>query len=444
MTALKHGWNDFLSDYGMIFVLLGIAACFSAMTWSEQHPDGAQAAEQIAARFRADASGKRTAVIVIRDNPKEEAFAEPLREALAARGVEVAAVIKDTPRQARLAIADLARAGTQIDYFLCNRATSAWGIYDRLREEFPSLRDTQVLRPETYYWPSFLKVNNLVNVANQIAIIAIMAIGMTMVIIAGGIDLSVGSLLALSSVATACLIRDYAGQEDATPLGLVMCSLLGILVAGVVGFYSGLIITQFRVPAFIVTLAMMLIASGLAREWSEDQSIDQIPESYLWLSRGAELGVPNSVVLMVILYLVAHVVMTRTVLGRYVYAVGGNAEAARLSGVPVQRVVWAVYTLSGLLAGLGGVLTASQFKSGSANYGLQYELYVIAAVVVGGTSLSGGKGKIFGTLIGAFVIAVIQNGMNLMGVRSSRQLIMLGVIIVAAVLLDRLRLARRE
>jgi ribose transport system permease protein len=151
------------------------------------------------------------------------------------------------------------------------------------------------------------------------------------------------------------------------------------------------------------------------------------------------LSIPNAVLLMLVLYTVAHVLMTRMALGRYIYAVGGNREAARLSGVPVRRVLLFVYTLCGCLAGLGGVITASQLKGGSPNYGHMYELYVIAAVVVGGTSLAGGEGKILGTLIGAFIIAVIRNGMNLTGVESYTQNVILGLVILGAVLLDRLK-----
>jgi ribose transport system permease protein len=196
----------------------------------------------------------------------------------------------------------------------------------------------------------------------------------------------------------------------------------------------------FAIPPFIVTLAMMLVGSGLAYLLAKGQSIYQVPESFIWLGRGTLSGtVPNSVVLMGFLYLVAHIVMSRMTLGRYLYAVGGNREAARLSGVPVAAVLLFAYTLSGALAGVGGIVTASQLKSGSPNYGTMYELYVIAAVVVGGTSLSGGEGKIFGTLIGAFIIAVIQNGMNLTGVESYTQKVVLGLVILGAVLLDMLK-----
>jgi ribose transport system permease protein len=199
-------------------------------------------------------------------------------------------------------------------------------------------------------------------------------------------------------------------------------------------------ITRFAIPPFIVTLAMMLVGSGLAYILAKGQSIYQIPDSFVWLGRGADLfSLPNAVVLMLVLYALAHVLMSRMKLGRYLYAVGGNGEAARLSGVPVKRVLMWAYIASALLAGLGGVIMASQLKSGSATYGNMYELYVIAAVVVGGTSLSGGEGRMLGTLTGAFTIAVIQNGMNLTNVESYTQKVVLGLVILGAVLLDRIR-----
>ncbi|HSG69588.1 MAG TPA: ABC transporter permease, partial [Planctomycetaceae bacterium] len=181
-------------------------------------------------------------------------------------------------------------------------------------------------------------------------------------------------------------------------------------------------------------------ARGTASLLTGGESVSKIPDSFTWLGVQASLfGLPNSVVLMLVLYVIAHIVMSRTVLGRYLYAVGGNPEAARLSGVPVKRVILFAYLMSGLLAGLGGVMMASQLKSGSPTYGGMYELYVIAAVVVGGTSLAGGEGKIFGTLIGAFIIAVIQNGMNLLKIESFTQDVVLGGVILAAVLLDTLK-----
>jgi ribose transport system permease protein len=293
--------------------------------------------------------------------------------------------------------------------------------------------------PPPYRWPNFLKPDNLLNIANQIAVIAIIAIGMTLVIIAGGIDLSVGSLIALAAVVAALLIRDLGGAEQATPLAQVLGSAGAVVLCGAVGFATGIAVTAFGIPSFIVTLAMMLVASGAAFILAQGQSIYQLPESFVWLGRGATLGLPNGVWLMAGLYTVAHIFMARTVWGRHIYAVGGNPEASRLSGVPVRTVRVLTYTVSGLLAGLGGVVMASQLSSGAPTYGQMYELYVIAAVVVGGTSLAGGHGKVLGTLIGAFIIAVIQNGMNLTGVESYTQKVVLGLVILAAVLLDLLK-----
>ncbi len=221
---------------------------------------------------------------------------------------------------------------------------------------------------------------------------------------------------------------------------MVCCCLAAAALCGLCGLFSGAMVTFFQVPAFIVTLAMMLVARGLASEVSRGASIYQVPASFLWLGGGADLlGIPNGVLLMIVLYVAADVVMTRMTMGRYIYALGGNAEAARLSGVPVRRVLLLVYTLSGILAGVGGIVMASRLRSGAPTYGLMYELYAIAAVVVGGASLSGGEGKMFGTLIGAFIIAVIKNGMNLTGVTPFRQDVVFGGVILGAVLLDRLK-----
>ncbi|MEE3221023.1 MAG: ABC transporter permease, partial [Planctomycetota bacterium] len=193
------------------------------------------------------------------------------------------------------------------------------------------------------------------------------------------------------------------------------------------------------IAPFVVTLAVMSISRGFAMIISNNQAIDAVPQTFSWLSMGKLLGVPNSVVIMILLYILAHVLMSQTVLGRYIYAVGGNREAARLSGVPVKRVLLFVYTLCGALAGLGGALEAAKLASGSPLYGNMYELYVIAAVVVGGTSLAGGEGKILNSLIGALIIAVIQTGMNQMYIESNWQLVVMGSLILAAVLVDMLK-----
>ena len=433
----RPSWRN---DYGMALVLLAICGFFSVMTWSEQHPTSASAARQLARAIASRKTPNPGVLIVVRDNEEDAAFAEELELGLRSLGVPIVATVKGQPADVRRAVEKALRGKRKISAFAANQVTAAWSVYDPLRERFPELADVKVLKPEPYHWPDFLKTENLLNVANQIAVIALIAVGMTAVIVTGGIDLSVGSLIALSAVITARVIRDRCGGEAAGPLGMMVASGVGVLACAGAGAFSGFMITAFRIPSFIATLGVMLVASGVAYTIADGQSINQVPESFVRLGRGADLlHVPNAVVLMFTLYGFAHVMMSRTVFGRHIYAVGGNAEAARLSGVPVRRVVVAVHTLCGALAGLGGVVMASQLKSGAPTYGQMYELYVIAAVVVGGTSLSGGRGHVFGTLIGAFIIAVIQNGMNLMGVESYTQKIVLGTVILGAVLADRLK-----
>jgi ribose transport system permease protein len=261
---------------------------------------------------------------------------------------------------------------------------------------------------------------------------------MTMVIITAGIDLSVGSLIAFSAVISTLLMKKLGGLE--APGWTVFVGFLsGILCCGVIGALGGLMVARFRVAPFITTLGIMMVARGLAFRITGGFSIYQVPDALPWLGQGRSLGVPNTVILLIVLYLAAHIFMSHTRLGRYIYAVGGNREAARLSGVPVNSVLVFVYIISSLAAGLGGCIQASQLNTGTPKMGMMYELYVIAAVVVGGTSLSGGTGKILGTLIGAFVISVIQNGMNLLGIESYTQQVVLGSVIVGAVLLDKVR-----
>ena len=428
-----------LSEYGMVLVLVALCAFFGVVTLAEQHPTGLQAADDLAAAIQGAAVSKNV-LIVVGPGVEDAAFARELARRCKTIDIGVIDTVRGQPADARRALVRLGERGETVTVIACNQVTSAWGVYDTMKARYPSLSGAKVMKPEGYLWPNFLKADNLLNVANQIAVIAIIAVGMTLVIITGGIDLSVGSLIALSAVVTSRLIRDAAGGESAGMAGMVLGCAGGIAVCGASGAFSGAMVTLFRVPPFIVTLGMMLVASGLAYILSDGQSINQVPDAFVRLGRGADLlRVPNAVFLMLFIYGLAHVVMTRMVFGRYVYAVGGNAEAARLSGVPTRRVLLLVYTVCAALAGLGGVVMASQLKSGAPTYGQMYELYVIAAVVVGGTSLSGGRGNVLGTLIGAFIIAVIQNGMNLTGLESYTQKIVLGLVILMAVLLDRLR-----
>jgi ribose transport system permease protein len=437
---MKQALSRLLSDYGMILVLLLLCAYFSAVTYREQSPTGAAAGRQLAAMVKTEFASSPRVLIVVRDLPDDIALAEQTRRDLEAAGGQVLAVVHGEPKEARAAIQKLATASGTLDVVAATQTTGAWLVFSNLSADFPSLGTPKVMTPRSYHWPSFLKSDNLLNIANQIAVIAIVAIGMTIVIITGGIDLSAGSLIALSAVLAAKFIRDTAGGPLASPLGMTTACLAAIALCGLFGAFSAAMITRFDVPPFIVTLAMMLVCSGLAYITSNGQSIYEIPDSFVWLGRGADLfGLPNAVVLMLVLYGLAHVLMSRMRLGRYLYAVGGNREAARLSGLPVERVLMFAYIASSLLAALGGVIMASQLKSGSPTYGNMYELYVIAAAVVGGAALSGGKGKMFGTLTGAFTIAVIQNGMNLTNIESYTQKVVLGLVILGAVLIDKLR-----
>ncbi|MEX1048513.1 MAG: hypothetical protein WED15_03230 [Akkermansiaceae bacterium] len=435
--------SRFITHYGMILVLLLLCLFFSVMTYSDQSPTGETAAKQVVSTIQQQFGKTPRVLIVTSGQSGDTAFATAIERELAASGAQVLATVQGEPKDARAALVELAAAGGTLDAIACTQVSGAWLVFSDLATDFPALGEPRVITPRSYRWPNFLKSENLLNIANQIAVIAIIAIGMTMVIITGGIDLSVGSLLALSAVLVSRFIRDFAGGVGATFGGMLLACLAAIILCGIIGAFSGAMITRFSIPPFIVTLAMMLVASGLAYILAEGQSIYQIPDSFVWLGRGSDLfNLPNAVVLMLILYVLAQVLMSRMRLGRHLYAVGGNGEAARLSGVPVKRVLMFAYIASGLLAGLGGVIMASQLKSGSATYGNMYELYVIAAVVVGGTSLSGGEGRMLGTLTGAFTIAVIQNGMNLTNVESYTQKVVLGLVILGAVLLDRIRHAR--
>jgi ribose transport system permease protein len=274
---------------------------------------------------------------------------------------------------------------------------------------------------------------------NRIVEIGILAVGMTLVILTGGIDLSVGSLIALSSVVTTIMIRDTFGGGAANPAQVFLSGFAGIAVCGLCGLISGLLIVGFKVPPFIATLGMMMIASGTAFMISNGESIDQVPQNFVWLGRSNWAGIPVAVWLMLAIFVLAHSMMKFTTYGRSIYAIGGNETAARLCGVRVDWITANAYGISGLLAGLGGVVMSSRLATGDAKYGSMVELQVIAAVVVGGTSLRGGYGTMFGTLIGALIIAVIENGMNLMQIGSYAQKVVFGVIILLAVLIDRLR-----
>jgi ribose transport system permease protein len=430
--------SGFFSDYGMLGVLLLLCLLFSVLTVSDQHPTGARAADSLADEL-ADSETRYSDILIIsHDSEDDNLFATQLKDRLNESGFTSVRFISGDPAAIRATFAQLEDSAVSIQ--LVATTESLAPVVQTIKAQFAQLENSRVATPPSYRWPTFLLPDNLRNVANQITVIAIIAIGMTMVIITAGIDLSAGSLIALSAVVAAWLIAAMGGGEASAGI-MILGGLGGILLCGAVGAFSGLVITRFRIPPFIATLAMMQVAAGFAYIISQGKPIYQLPDGFVALGRGAEplLKIPYAVILMALLYVLAHILMSRTTWGRYIYAVGGNMEAARLAGIRVKLVVFSVYTLCGMLAGLGGIIMASQLKSGAPTYGLTYELYVIAAVVVGGTSLMGGEGRIFGTLIGAFIIAVIQNGMNLTNVESYTQKVVLGLVILGAVLLDRLK-----
>ena len=276
--------------------------------------------------------------------------------------------------------------------------------------------------------PYFLTVSNLLNIAEQTSINAIVAVGMTFVILSGGIDLSVGSLVALAGVILGVALRD--GQ----PLAL---ALTAALAAGVVcGLGNGLLVSQGGLPPFIVTLGTMSIARGAALLVTEGRPISGFAPSFRVLATGRAGFVPAPVIATAVVYLAAHVALTRTTFGRYVYAIGGNEEATRLSGVAVRFHKTMIYGVSGLMSAIAAVILTARLNSAQPIAGMMYELDAIAATVIGGTSLMGGDGTLAGTLVGALIMGVLRNGLNLLGVSSFLQQIVIGGVIVVAVLLD--------
>lgn len=283
--------------------------------------------------------------------------------------------------------------------------------------------------------PYFFTADNILNVTLQASITAIIAVGMTFVILTAGIDLSVGSVVAFAGIVTTSMLKLDLPLVVVFPLAIFV----GLLVGGGSGALAGLFVTKFNIASFIVTLALMTIWRGAAFMYTEGRPIWELPEGFSILGSGRLIGVPIPTVIMLVIFVAAHVVLNYTTFGRHVYAVGGNKEAARISGINTNRVLTWVYVISGALSALSGILLASRINSGQPNAGVMYELDVIAAVVVGGTSLFGGRGSVFGTFIGSMLIAVLRNGLNLLNVGSYVQQVIVGVVILLAVMLDQWR-----
>ncbi|WP_306417017.1 ABC transporter permease [Halobacillus sp. Marseille-P3879] len=279
--------------------------------------------------------------------------------------------------------------------------------------------------------PNFLDASNLTNILKQVSVTAILAAGMTIVILTGGIDLSVGSIVALSGV-----VSVMASQAGVHP---VLAMLLGVGAGYLVGFINGVFTAKAGLPAFIVTLASMTYVRGLAYVSSGGYPVVLESNTFRFIGSGSIFGIPTPIYLMMLVYLIMFYVLKYTMFGRNIYAIGGNAEAARLTGIKVKKTLVNVYSISGLLAGLGGVVLAGRLYSGQPTAGNMYELDAIAAVILGGSKLTGGVGKIQGTIIGVLIMGVITNGLTLMDVSYYSQLVVKGGVILAAVLIDRVR-----
>jgi len=284
---------------------------------------------------------------------------------------------------------------------------------------------------------TFLTGTNLDNLGRQVSIFAIIAIGQLLVILTAGIDLSVGSVVGLSGVISATLVFEAAGSGQVL-LGVV----LGLLAGAAVGAINGVLVAVFRMPAFIVTLASLGMARGATLLITDGRTIQPLPPAFQEIAGGTTLGVANLIWIMLIVAVVVAFCLLRTVWGRYVYAVGSNAESARLSGVPVQRVLVSVYAVSGLLAGLGGILLASRLGNGVPTSGTGYELQAIAACIIGGASLFGARGTAIGALIGAVIVGLLNNGGTLLGIDPFWLQIAIGALILVAVGLDQLNKRR--
>lgn len=275
----------------------------------------------------------------------------------------------------------------------------------------------------------FLTVNNMVNVLRQSTINGIIAIGMTYVILTAGIDLSVGAILALSAVVTADLL------QGGTAVSLAI--LIGLGIGSTMGLINGLIITKANVPPFVATLGMMTIARGLTLTYTEGRPITGLPDAFRTLGTGSIGPVPVPILLAAAAFIIGYILLTRTALGQFIFAIGNNPTAARFAGISVDRTITFVYVLAGALSALAGMILIARLDSAQPTAGTAYEFDAIAAVVVGGTSFAGGQGGLGGTLVGVLIIAVLNNGLNLLNVSSFYQPVVTGVVIAVALLLHR-------
>ena len=279
--------------------------------------------------------------------------------------------------------------------------------------------------------PVFIKSANIINIFKQVAVIGTLAYGVTLIIITGGIDLSSGSVVALVGVVTASL---------AGPTGNIFIAMaVGLLVGAACGGVNGFILAKTGIPPFIVTLGMMTVARGLALTYSGGRPISDIASSFLYVGTGKIGFLPVPVLIFLLMGLITHIILRKTPFGKKIYAIGGNEQAAKVCGINVKKSIIMIYTYAGIMSAVGGIILTARVSSGNPTAGLSYELDAIASAVIGGTSLTGGVGFISGTIIGALIIGVLNNGLTLIGVSPYLQQIVKGVIIVGAVVLDAYR-----
>jgi ribose transport system permease protein len=273
----------------------------------------------------------------------------------------------------------------------------------------------------------FFTTSNISNIVRQVSINGILAVGMTFVILTGGIDLSVGSVMAFTGTV-------MVGMMINLGLSPILAVLIGIVLGAAIGYVNGIFVSYAKIPAIIVTLAMMEVARGLALLYTGGYPLSGLPDSYGFIGKGYLFGViPMPAIIMIMVFIIAYIILNHLPFGRYVYAIGGNEEAVRLSGVKVKRIKVMIYLISGITASISGLIMTSRLTSGQPMAGEGYELDAIAAVVLGGTSIAGGRGHIFGTLLGSLLLGVLSNGLNLMGVSPYVQRVLKGVIIVGAI-----------
>jgi len=280
--------------------------------------------------------------------------------------------------------------------------------------------------------PLFLTAGNLVNIIRQVSFNAIIAMGMTFVIIASGIDLSVGSVLALTAVIAASLVT-----EEAQLLPVPLAVLAGLGIGAACGLFNGFVITRGRLAPFIVTLVTMTMARGASQLYTKGRPITGLRPGFDFMGAGSWLGIPIPIFILAFVVVMSYFILSWTKMGRYIYAVGGNERAALASGIKVHRVKIFVYVYSGMTAALVGLMLSARLNSASPILGVGYELDAIAATVIGGASMDGGKGKVIGTLIGALIIGTISNGLDILNISAYYQQIIKGIIILVAVLLDK-------